>query len=116
MNTIQFPPSTSEDVVGYYLYIELYPTTVSYNSPKVDIGNSTTVDLTVIPGIDIGKTYNLGITAYDEVDNESSFSLLTNITIGDEEPEPTPTPEPEPELNWFQRLWQSIINWFRNFF
>ena len=79
--TLTFPPSESEDVVGYKLYIETAPTEVTHDSPSYDLGNNTTDILlnTILGNID--GVFNIGVVATDDVGNESDFSLLSDIPL-----------------------------------
>ena len=80
--TLSFPASGSPDVVGYKLYMEVSPAPVTYTSPTFDLGNSTSVDMSTLPGISTTDgIYNLGITAVDDAGNESSFSLISEVPL-----------------------------------
>lgn len=86
---LSFPPSASSDVAGYNIYIEEAPTVVSYDSEKHDIGNTTSIDLSSLPGMTTKDgAYNIGITAYDSAGNESSMSLLNDVALDFVEPDP----------------------------
>jgi hypothetical protein len=80
---LSFPASTSPDVVGYKLYMEVAPNAVTYGSTVFDLGNNTTnVDLSVLPGMTTTDgVYNLGVTAVDDAGNESSMSMLDNVPL-----------------------------------
>ena len=87
--TISFPPSASPDVVGYKLYVEEAPNTVSYDSASVDLGVETTVDLSTVAGMSTRDgVYNLGITAVDDAGNESSMSVANDVALDFTEPDP----------------------------
>ena len=77
---ISFPPSTSADVVGYRLYIETYPTEVTYGSTSHDLGNKTSVKLHKVLG-HVEGVFNIGVVAVDSVGNESDFSLIHNVPL-----------------------------------
>jgi hypothetical protein len=80
--TLTVEPSTSPDVVGYKLYMEVTPNPVTYSSQVFDLGNNTTVDLSTLLGMTTTDgVYNLGITAVDDAGNESSFSLIDNVPL-----------------------------------
>jgi len=80
--TLSFPSSGSPDVVGYKLYYIQAPETVDYESPSVDLGNNTSVDLSTLPGMSTTDgTYNLGVTAVDDAENESSMSIISNVEL-----------------------------------
>lgn len=79
---ISFPPSPSEDVVGYKLYLEEYPSPVSYDSRAFHLGNKTDVIISTLPGLDIvDGAYNLGITAVDDAGNESDMKTIENVAL-----------------------------------
>jgi len=79
---LSFPPSNSPDVVGYKIYIEAVPKPVDFDSPSFDIGNNTSIDLSVLPGMTTTDgTYNIGVTAIDDAQNESSMSVLENVPL-----------------------------------
>lgn len=87
--TLSFPPSGSPDVVGYKLYLEEAPTPVDYNSESWDLGNVTSVDLSTLANMTTKDgTYNIGITAVDDADNESSMSVLSDIPLDFVAPNP----------------------------
>ena len=87
--TISFPASGSPDVVGYKMYIEEAPTEVTYDSESFDLGNETSVDLSTLPGMTTKDgTYNIGITALDDADNESSMSKISDVALDFVEPDP----------------------------
>lgn len=86
---MQFDASASPDVVGYKLYIEESPTEVTYDSESFDLGNNTTIDLTSIDGMTTKDgTYNLGVTAVDDVGNESSMSKASDVPLDFQAPDP----------------------------
>lgn len=79
---VSFVPSPSPDVMGYKIYIEQVPNPVSYDSKSYDIGNNTSIDISTLP--DMTTTdgiYNIGITAYDDSNNESSMSIMENVSL-----------------------------------
>lgn len=86
---LSFPPSASPDVAGYNLYINEAPNIVDYDSEVFDIGNNTSVDLSTIPGMTTKDgVYNIGITTYDDANNESSMSTLNNVALDFLAPDP----------------------------
>lgn len=77
--------------------------------------------------IDIGKykAFGLFYFRFDFQDNESNALIIPsniyefkidNITSVPYIPEPRPEPEPETHKRWYQRLIESIINFFKNLF
>lgn len=78
--TLSFPPSPSEDVVGYKLFIEEAPNGVTHDSPFYDIGNNTSVDLNALLS-EIDGVYNIGIASVDDAGNESDFSLVNDVPL-----------------------------------
>jgi len=80
--TLSFEPSLSPDVVGYVLYMEEAPTTVTYESDSFNLGDSTSVVIADIPNMGtLDGHYNFGITAVDDTGNESDMSLISNVKI-----------------------------------
>ena len=87
--TLSFPPSGSPDVVGYKMYIEESPNTVSYDSQSFDLGNNTTVDISSLAGMTtMDGVYNVGVTALDDAGNESSMSIANDIPLDFAAPNP----------------------------
>jgi hypothetical protein len=74
--SLAWDPSTSEDVVGYKVYVGLSPG--NYGDPIV-IGNQTSYTVT---GLSDGNTYYFAATAYDQSGNESGFSNEVSTTVG----------------------------------
>lgn len=79
--TLTFTPSTSEDVVSYVLFQEPEGTPLSYESPNVDVGLNTTIQLPVVglPGIEGSVVY--GIAAKDGVGNLSDITQATPFLV-----------------------------------
>ena len=74
---ISWTPSTSPDVEGYFVYAEIGKDP-DYNSPKTDIGNVTQVytdEVSTIPQTE-DVIVHIGITAYDEMRNESTMVVI----------------------------------------
>ena len=75
---ITFDASTAPDVQGYKLYWAV-GATVDYNSDSLDIGNNLSVvipdDVPAFPLVEGDIT--IGITAYDDIGNESDMTVLT---------------------------------------
>ena len=94
--TLSFPPSGSPDVVGYKLYMVEAPAKVdgidengNYMSASYDLGNTTEVDLSTLPGMTSNDgIYNLGVTAIDDAGNESSMSILNDVPLDFVFPDP----------------------------
>ncbi len=79
---INFPASSSPDVVGYKLYIQAIPDAVNYDSEFFDLGNSTSVDLSVLPGMaDKDGGFNVAVTAIDDAGNESDMSVVSEVVL-----------------------------------
>ena len=78
--TVNFTAAVAPDVQGYKLYWSIGENTpLDYTSENVDIGNTTEVvipdDIPSFPLVD--ALINLGVTAYDEVGNESDMTTLS---------------------------------------
>jgi hypothetical protein len=87
--TMTFPASDSPDVVGYKLYIAEAPETVTYDSQAFDLGMSTEIDLSTLPGMTTKDgVYNMGVTAVDDAGNESSMSLANEVPLDFVAPNP----------------------------
>lgn len=86
---LTYTPSDSPDVEGYYLYMEDAPAVVSAASQRWDIGNQSpetdgkvVYDITQLEGMTTKDgVYNLGLSAYDEVGNESSMILMNDVAL-----------------------------------
>jgi len=74
---LTFSNSESPDLKNYRVYYDA-PGNLTYQSPHTDVGKRNTVALTELK---IGKegTYQLGLTALDQMGNESSMTLLKGI-------------------------------------
>ncbi len=72
---LQWDANTETDLAGYKVYYG----TVSHNySDSVDVGNVTSY---MIAGLVEGQTYYFAVTAYDNQNNESSYSNEISYTI-----------------------------------
>ena len=93
---LDFNPSDSPDVVGHNLYVTLAPAPVDavdangdYTAQSFDIGMDSHVDLNDIPGFPTADgVYNLGITAVDDVGNESSMLVVPDVPLDFTAPNP----------------------------
>ncbi len=80
--TISWGASTAADVTGYKLYWAVgINAPVDYLSSFADVGNKTSV---VIPdGVLnfplVDDQMSLGVTAYDDIGNESDMTVLKNV-------------------------------------
>lgn len=84
--TLNWEPSTSEDVAGYNVYysIDEDPT---YDSTKCDVGDVTSVTLP-LPGQEPAEgAIHYGISAYDKVGNESDIEII-EVSIDTTPPAP----------------------------
>jgi len=86
---LTYTPSDSPDVQGYFLYMEEAPNAVSGESQYWDIGNQSPeidgkvkYDITQLEGMTTKDgIYNLGLSAYDEVGNESSMIFINDVPL-----------------------------------
>jgi len=79
---LSFPPSESEDVVGYKLYVQQAPDPVTYDSQSFDLGNKTEIFISALPGLDqVDGVYNLGVTAVDDAGNESDMKVIEGVSL-----------------------------------
>jgi hypothetical protein len=86
---LSFPPSPSADVVGYRLYVQSAPDEVSFNSESFDLGNSTSIDLALLPGMGTRDgVFNVGVTSYDDAGNESAMTIANDIALDFVSPDP----------------------------
>lgn len=76
---ISWTKSDSSDVVGYKIYYIPEGEVLNYGSPNVSVGDVDTIiipkDIPAFPLID--GNYQIGLTAVDDVDNESDFIIQT---------------------------------------
>lgn len=76
--TISFNPPDAPDVSGYKLYWST-GVTVDYTSTNADLGNKTKIiipdDVPSFPLVE--NQITIGITAYDDVGNESDMVITT---------------------------------------
>ena len=87
--TLSFPASDSGDVVNYKLYIEEAPNDVTFSSQSWELGNVTSVDLSTLEGMTTKDgIYNIGVTAIDDAQNESSMSLMNDVPLDFAQPNP----------------------------
>jgi hypothetical protein len=80
--TISWNPSTAADVKGYKLYwAQGADAQVDYLSDNMDVGNVTQIIIPdYIPNFPlIDDMMTIGITAYDDVGNESDMTILSNV-------------------------------------
>lgn len=87
--TLSFPQSDSPDVVGYKLYMVEAPAQVdevdedgNYLAKSYDLGLNTDIELSTLPGMTTNDgVYNIGVTAVDDAENESSMSIAENVPL-----------------------------------
>jgi hypothetical protein len=85
--TFFWTESAAADVVGYRVYVEPEGTPVSYNSPFVEAGAVTEVDLGELanggfaPLVDAEGNFNLGVSAVDSIGNESDIVVLPSVPL-----------------------------------
>ena len=101
---LKFTPSTSPDVTGYALYIRKASDGAvnetdefgNYVAARFEVvpptpgeGEKAQIDLASIPGmITEDTTYNIGLAAIDDVGNESSLEMLTDVPLDFAAPNP----------------------------
>jgi len=87
---LTFTPSDSPDVGGYNFYLEESPNPIDViSSQKWDLGNPPVgddgkikYDISTLDGITTRDgIYNIGLSAYDEVGNESSLMLINDVAL-----------------------------------
>ncbi|MHC4269004.1 MAG: fibronectin type III domain-containing protein, partial [Planctomycetota bacterium] len=67
--------NTESDLAGYKIYIG--PSSGNYNNVN-DVGNQTNY---TIQNLILGQTYYVAVTAYDALNNESSYSAESVYTV-----------------------------------
>ncbi len=102
---LAWDPNTESNIEGYKIY---YGTSSKSYIGSVDIGNVTKYTLT---GLTQGQTYYIAVTAYNNSNSESGYSIEvsgvateTTLPVSETPPtittsptsEPTTTPEPAP--------------------
>jgi len=78
--TLKWKASTASDVTGYNLYVEEVPNAVTMSSTKHSLGNVTSVELNGLLG-DVDGTYNIGLSAVDDVGNEGPLAVKNNVPL-----------------------------------
>jgi hypothetical protein len=86
--TLKFTPSQSTDVVGYKLYYVPQGETLDYASPSIDLGlpdvnaeGKIEAQVSELPNFQAADdVFSLGITAVDDVGNESPMSTA-DVTL-----------------------------------
>jgi hypothetical protein len=85
---LRFTGSISPDVEGYKLYYEEVPNLIDeFTSPVIDLGIPPIVDskyevnLSLVLPPDTDGVFNLGLSAYDDIGNESIPSLKSNVPL-----------------------------------
>ena len=81
VKTLEFDPSTSPDVTGYEIYYCPVAEALSYDSPSVDVGLNTILEIpTDIPEFEaLDGDYKLAAVAYDDWGNRSDFGVVTEV-------------------------------------
>ena len=84
---IRFTPSASPDVVTNKLYVEENGTSLTYDSPSYDVGNTLDlgsnkvhVDLKLYLA-DKDGFYDIGIAAVDDVGNEADMQVMLGVPL-----------------------------------
>lgn len=101
---LKFTPSTSPDVTAYALYIRRAADGAvnevdefgAYVAARFEVvpptpaeGEKAQIDLANVPGmITEDTTYNIGVSAIDDVGNESSIEFLTDVPLDFAAPNP----------------------------
>lgn len=80
--TISWGASTATDVTGYKLYWAVGANAnVDYLSSFADVGNKVSIvipdDVPTFPLVD--NQMSLGVTAYDDIGNESDMTVVKNV-------------------------------------
>lgn len=88
---VQWNPVTVPDLKGYNLYYASGSAVLDHNAPFVYVGNVTEVVITdVIPAaINWNGDYTLGVSAVDNVGNESNIAAGTSFFDFQAPPSPT---------------------------
>ena len=79
--------STASDVVGYRVYAADSSEILDYDTPYVDVGNVTMVNLGELanegfaPLMDADGMFDLGISALDDMGNESHITVVENVPL-----------------------------------
>lgn len=80
--TISWPESSSEDVVGYAVYVQEAPAPVDYASPRFEVGKVSSVVLSTIPEMTTKDgVFNIGVAAIDDAGNESDMSVVNDLPL-----------------------------------
>lgn len=85
--TFYWTASTAQDVESYRVYATQENTPISYSSPFVDVGLVTEVDLGKLanegftPLVDADGIFNLGVSAIDDLGNESDLAVKPSVPL-----------------------------------
>jgi len=75
--TLSWGASSDADVIGYRLRWAIPPALIDYTTPSFDVGKVTQVALPVTGMPLIDGQLTMGLTAVDDVGNESDIATLT---------------------------------------
>lgn len=79
--------STASDVAGYRVYAAQAGAGIDYDTPSVDVGNVTEVNIGELandgyaPLVDADGVFDLGVAAVDDMGNESHISIVANVPL-----------------------------------
>lgn len=85
--TFFWTASTAVDVATYRVYATPDAEPITYNSDFIDVGKVTEVDLGALanegftPLIDAEGRFNLGVSALDEMGNESDITVKPSVPL-----------------------------------
>jgi len=88
---ISWDNSTAPDVTAYRFYWTPSDTPVDYNAPHVEVSTPQVIIPDDVPSlVNIDETLNIGVTALDELGNESDMTVVNNVPFDFAAP-PAPT-------------------------
>ncbi len=84
---LEWNPSTAPDVTTYWLYASPEADPITYDTEHTDVGLVTSVDLGELansgfaPLVDADGKYNLGVSAIDDLGNESDIAVKPAVPL-----------------------------------
>lgn len=77
--TIKWDPSAAADVVAYRVYVAKDPMQPDYDSPRAEVAGTEIIAPDGFPQgtFDEDTLYNIGVSAVDDIGNESDITVVS---------------------------------------